>query len=139
VLGVGLSGCGELGTPVPYRDISAQLHGYEPPRLAREVFTSRAEFAKYLRHTVPSGRARVPSVDWAHRQAILVASGPRSSTGYSLHVFSLYARGRRLVLTVKERTPSLGEPVAAKVTYPFVLITVPRTGNSLLLHFRGRP
>jgi hypothetical protein len=124
---------------VPYRDISSQLRGYEPPRLAREVFTSRAELAKYLRHTVPAGHARMPRVDWAHREAILVASGPRSSTGYSLRVVSLYARGSRLALTVKERTPSLGEPVAAKVTYPFVLITVPRTDKSLLLHFQGRP
>jgi hypothetical protein len=139
VLAAFLSGCGGRGTPVPYRDISARLRGYEPPRLAREVFRNRAEFARYLRHTVPGGNARVPSVDWARRQAILVASGPRSSTGYSLHVVSLYARGGRLALTVKERTPTLGEPVAARVTYPFVLITVPRTKKSLLLHFRGRP
>jgi hypothetical protein len=134
-----LSGCGGRGTPVPYDDISARLHGYEPPRLAREVFKNRAEFARYLRHTVPAGNVRVPSVDWARRQAILVAAGPRSSTGYSLHVVSLYARGRRLALTVKERTPTLGESVAARVTYPFVLITVPRTSKSLLLHFKGRP
>ena len=124
---------------MPYRDISSQLRGYEPPRLAREVFTNRAELAKYLRHTVPTGHTRMPRVDWAHREPILVASGPRSSTGYSLHVVSLYARGGRLVLTVKERTPSLGEPVTARVTYPFVLITVPRTDKSLLLHFQGRP
>jgi hypothetical protein len=139
VLAAALSGCAGRGTPVPYRDISSQLHGYEPPRLAREVFTSRAELARYLRHTVPGGDVRLPPVDWARREAILVASGPRSSTGYSLHVVSLFARGARLALTVKERTPSLGQPVAAKVTYPFVLITVPRTNKSLLLHFQGRP
>ena len=139
VFAAALSACGGLGTPVPYHDISGRLHGYEPPRLAREVFKNRAEFAKYLRHTVPGGHARVPSVDWARRQAILVAAGPRSSTGYSLHVVSLYARGGRLALTVKERAPTLGGPVAARVTYPFVLIAVPRTGKSLLLHFQGRP
>ena len=134
-----MAACGQLGTRVPYRDISGNLRGYEPPRLAREVFTSRAEFAKYLRHTVPSGRVRVPRVDWARSEAILVAAGPRSSTGYTLHVVSLYARGSRLALTVKERTPTLGEPVTARVTYPFVLITTPRTRKTLLLHFEGRP
>jgi PrcB C-terminal len=82
---------------------------------------------------------RVPSIDWTHREAILVASGPRSSTGYSLHVASLLARGGELALTVKETAPSLGEPVRAGVTYPFVLITTPRTSKNLLLHFRGRP
>jgi hypothetical protein len=103
------------------------------------VFTSRAEFAEYLRHVTFGREVRVPTIDWARREAILVASGPRSSTGYSLHVASLRAHGNRLVLTVRERTPSLREKVAARVTYPFVLITVPRTSKTLLLHFRGRP
>jgi hypothetical protein len=40
---------------------------------------------------------------------------------------------------VRERTPSLGEAVSARVTYPFVLITVARTSKSLVLHFQGRP
>jgi protease stability complex PrcB-like protein len=131
-----LAACGGRGTPVPYRDISGELHGYEPPRLAREVFTSRND---YLRHTVPSGRVHAPSVDWSRREAILVASGPRSSTGYTLHVVSLLARGGGLALTVKEDTPALGEPVTARVTYPFVLITTPRTSQTLVLHFQGRP
>jgi hypothetical protein len=124
---------------VPYRDISSELRGYAPPRLAREVFTSRADFADYLRHTVPGGRIRIPAVDWTRSEAILVATGPRSSTGYALHVLSFRARGGELVLTVKEQTPSLGEPVTARVTYPFVLITTPRTNKTLLLHFQGRP
>jgi PrcB C-terminal len=103
------------------------------------VFTRRSQFLDYLRHTVPSGRVHVPPVDWSRSEAILVAAGPRSSTGYTLRVVSLLARGGRLALTVKEDTPSLGEPVTARVTYPFVLITTPRTPKTLLLHFRGRP
>jgi PrcB C-terminal len=134
-----VAGCGGRGTAVPYRDISSQLRGYQPPRLAREVFTSRTELADYLRRVTFGGSVRLPAIDWARREAILVASGPRSSTGYSLYVVSLLASGGRLVLTVRERTPSLGETVAARVTYPFVLITVPRTSKSLVLHFRGRP
>ena len=122
-----------------YRDISGELHGYAPPRLAREVFTTRAELSDYLRHTVPTGHVHVPRIDWVEREAILVAAGPRSSTGYALHVVSLFARGDRLALTVKEETPSRGEPVSARVTYPFVLITTPRTRKTLLLPFQGRP
>jgi PrcB C-terminal len=136
---VALAGCGGLGAPVAYRDISGELHGYQPPRLAREVFKNRDQFARYLRHAAPGGHVRVPPIDWSHREAILVASGPRSSTGYTLHVMSLYARGGELVLTVKERTPSLGQTVTARLTYPFVLITVARTSRSVVLHFRGRP
>ena len=93
----------------------------------------------YLRKVTFGRNARLPRIDWAHREAILVASGPRSSTGYSLHVVKLLADSGQLVLTVRERTPSLGETVSARVTYPFVLITVPRTNKSLVLHFQGRP
>lgn len=139
MLAASAGGCGGLGTPVPYRNISSELRGYQPPRVAREVFKKPEQFARYLRHAVPGGNVRVPPIDWAHREAILVASGPRSSTGYTLRVWSLYARGGSLVLTVKEHTPSLGEPVTAGLTYPFVLITVARTNKSVVLHFRGRP
>jgi hypothetical protein len=131
--------CGGRGTPVPFVDITRELRGFEPPRLARETFTSRAELADYLRHAMPGRHLAVPSVDWRQREAILVASGPRSSTGYALRVASIFERGDRIVLTVRERTPALGEPVRARLTYPYVLITIPRTDKRLLLHFRGRP
>jgi hypothetical protein len=134
-----LAACGGTGRAVPYRDITSQLHGYQTPRLARETFRSGAELSDYLRHVVPGGDLRAPPIDWAHREAILVASGPRSSTGYALHVASIRDRGGRIVLTVHEHTPSLGERVEAHVTYPFVLITIPRTSHKLLLHFEGRP
>jgi hypothetical protein len=42
-------------------------------------------------------------------------------------------------VTVRERTPSLGEPVVARVTYPFRLITIPRIDKKLRLHIEGRP
>jgi hypothetical protein len=139
VLAAAAAGCGGAGTQVPYRDVTSELHGYQPPRVAREVFKSRTELVKYLRKVTFGRRMRVPAIDWAHREAILVATGPRSSTGYSLHVVKLLADGGQLVLTVRERTPSLGEAVSARVTYPFVLITVARTSKSLVLHFQGRP
>jgi PrcB C-terminal len=139
VLAVALSACGGAGRPISYRNLSGQLRDYEPPRLARETFTSKAQFAEYIRHAAPGGRISVPGIDWKSREAILVASGPRSSTGYTLRVVSIRDHGGRIVLTVREHTPSIGEPVAARVTYPFVLITIPRTSHKLLLHFQGRP
>jgi PrcB C-terminal len=105
----------------------------------RETFTSQDAFRDFLRKAMPGRRLRVPTIDWSQREAILVAAGPRSSTGYALEIVSVRQRGGRLVVTVHERTPSLGEPVQAKVTYPYRLITIPRTPGRLLLHFEGRP
>ena len=88
---------------------------------------------------MPGRAPRVPRIDFARSEAILIASGPRSSTGYALRVVGVRDTGSRIAVTVRERTPGLGERVTARVTYPFVLLTVPHSGKSLFLHYVGRP
>jgi hypothetical protein len=105
----------------------------------RQVFRSRPEFADYLAKAMPGSAPKIPRVDWGRREAVLVAAGPRSSTGYVLRVVSVHETRDRLVVSVRERTPSLGEPVQARVTYPFRLITIPRISKKLFLHWEGRP
>ena len=124
---------------MPFVDISARFPGFAPARLVSAAFKSPTKFGDFLQDTMPGSAPPVPAIDWPHREAILIATGPRSSTGYALRVVSVQQRGARLVVTVKERTPALGEPVVARVTYPYRLITVPRTVKKLLLHIEGRP
>jgi len=93
----------------------------------------------YLQHAMPGRRIELPRIDFSRREAILVAAGPRSSTGYHLRILGVREVGSRIVVTVRERTPSLGQPVTAKVTYPFRLITVPRSDKHLRLKWLGRP
>lgn len=88
---------------------------------------------------MPGRRIQLPRIDFSRREAILVAAGPRSSTGYDLRILGVRETGSRIVVTVRERTPSLGQPVTAKVTYPFRLITVPRSDKHLRLKWLGRP
>jgi hypothetical protein len=134
-----LAGCGGSGRLVPYTDISSQLHRFQAPRVVRQAFTTRAAFADYVRRLMPGNAPRIPSIDWAHREAILVSAGPRSSTGYELRIVSVRETAHHVVVTVHERTPTLGEPVQARVTYPFRLITIARTPKPLFLHWPGRP
>jgi hypothetical protein len=132
------AGCGGAAKPIPYRDISSELRGFQPPRLVREAFKTKTAFAKYVHHESP-GVGNLPAIDWAHREAILVAAGPRSSTGYILRIVSVRETAHHVVVTVHEDTPVLGQPVRAGVTYPFRLITIPRTSKPLFLHWPGRP
>ena len=134
-----LAGCSSGGKPVAFVDVSSQVHGAQFPRLVRELFRSREELTGYLERARPGRTPVVPAIDFAKREAILVAMGPRSSTGYALHVVKVRETSDRIAVTVRERTPSLGEPVVPRVTYPFVLITIPRIDKSLLLHIQGRP
>ena len=134
-----VAGCGGKGTPVAYQDVSAQLHPAEFTRQVRQIFRTRADLMDYLERAMPGRRLHLPRIDFSRREAVLVAAGPRSSTGYVLHVLSVRQAGDRLVVTVRERTPSLGEPVTARVTYPFRLLSVPRTAKHLRLKWLGRP
>lgn len=134
-----MAGCGSTpGKPVAYKDISSELHGFQPPRLVRQAFKTESAFEKYIRHESP-GIGALPTIDWAHREAILVSAGPRSSTGYVLHIVSVRETAHHVVVTVHEDTPTLGQHVQAGVTYPYRLITIARTSKPLFLHWPGRP
>ncbi len=102
------------------------------------AFRTQASFSTYVHHESP-GISRLPSIDWAHREAILLSAGPRSSTGYVLRIVNVRLTAHHVVVTVHEDTPTLGQPVQARVTYPFRLITIAPTTKPLFLHWPGRP
>jgi hypothetical protein len=133
-----VAGCASAAKPIAYRDITSELHGFQPPRLVREAFKSEAAFTKYVQHESP-GIGDLPRIDWRHREAVLVAAGPRSSSGYVLRIVSVRETAHHVVVTVHEDTPTLAQRVRAGVTYPFRLITIPRTSKPLFLHWPGRP
>jgi PrcB C-terminal len=133
-----LTACGS-SQAIAYEDISHRLHEPQFPRPVRSIFRTRASLADYLEHAMPGRAPAVPPIDFGRREAILIASGPRSSTGYALRVISVRDTGSRVAVTVEERAPRLGDAVAARVTYPFLLLTIPRSGKGLFLHYEGRP
>jgi hypothetical protein len=88
---------------------------------------------------MPGRRIHLPRIDFSRREAILVAAGPRSSTGYELRILGVRGDGDQIIVRMRERTPSLGQRVEARVTYPFRLLTVPRSDKRLRLKWLGRP
>lgn len=124
---------------IAFADLSARLHTPEFPHPAGRVFHRRDQLAKFLRKAMPGQPQRAPRIDFRRREAILVAAGPRSSTGYSLQVLGVTSERGRIVVTVRERTPRLGDPVRARVTYPYRLITLPKSPKPVYLDWQGRP
>jgi hypothetical protein len=117
---------------VRYEDLTRKVGPLEFTRITRDVFRSRAALRDVLARNNP-GRPLI------RREVYLVAAGPRSSTGYDLRIVSVRDEGDRIVVTVHERTPSLGDPVRARVTYPFRLIAFPRSDKPVKLKWPGRP
>jgi hypothetical protein len=134
-----LAACGSEPHSIPYTDLTAQAGGLEFPRITRQLFHSRAALIDVLGQANPGRRIRVPPVDFDRQEVYLVAAGPRSSTGYDLRIVRVQDNGDRVQVVVRERTPSLGDPVTARVTYPFRLIALPRSDKSVKLKWLGRP
>ena len=122
--------------PLAWRDLTDRTLA-DPPRSELRVFRSRAALREGL---AEDGRsATVPPIDFSRREAILVAAGPRSSGAYDLDVVGVTEERRRIVVTVRERAPSLASPGAARLTFPFRLITIERRDKPVALDWRGRP
>ncbi len=125
--------------PLGWQDLTPQLAPAEFPRPAGRVFGSTQELRRYLTAAMPGRTPKLPAIDFRRREAVLLATGPRSSTGYAVEVESVREERSRIVVHVRERTPSLGDPVAARVTYPYRLITLPRRNKPVELIWEGRP
>jgi hypothetical protein len=102
----------------------SQLLAFEDPRGLREGL---------------GGSATPPPIDFRERTAVLIAAGPRSSSAYALDVLRVTGERRRIVISIRERTPSLARPGAATLAFPFRLITIERTGKPIELDWEGRP
>ena len=133
----GTSGGGKA-RPVAWRDLSAQVGPAVWARPTVSVIRDQQKLDKLFVVATFGAHPRAPQVDFTRNEAVLVTSGPRSSTGYSLHVEKVTAMGGTIDVLVRERTPSLGEHVTAKLTYPLLLITIPRTTKHVHVKYAGR-
>ena len=91
-----------------------------------------------LRRNNPGRKVRLPPIDYPRQETFVVAVGPRSSTGYALRIVHVEQSGGHIDVVVREDTPSLGDPVRARVTYPFRLLAL-HSDKPVHLKWLGRP
>jgi protease stability complex PrcB-like protein len=122
------------GERLVWRDDSAQLARVQLTRPTYEVFRDREEFARFLDEHVQAAVA-VPALDFDRDLAVLIALGPRSSSGYRVLVDRVSEERGRVVIDARERSPRLGETVAPRVTYPLRLIVLRDAGKPVALEW----
>ena len=81
----------------------------------------------------------MPPFDFARRRLILVAAGPRSSTGYGVRIVRITERRSTIDVLAREVTPSLRSRVVPRLTSPYRLITIPATSKRVYVQWQGRP
>jgi PrcB C-terminal len=124
---------------IAWRDLTPRLGQVEFTRKVTAVYRSRAAFERLLEATMPGRAPQPPPLDWSRDQVVLIALGPRSSTGYSLRILRVVERRRRIDVYARERTPELGEPVTARVTYPYRALAIRRSTKPVSVKLQGRP
>jgi hypothetical protein len=68
----------------------------------------------------------------------VIALGPRSSTGYSLRILRVVERRRGIYVFAREQTPSLGDPVTARVTYVYRVLAMHGKAKPVYVKLQGR-
>ncbi|HVD12407.1 MAG TPA: protease complex subunit PrcB family protein [Gaiellaceae bacterium] len=122
-----------------WRDLNGQLGRVEFTRKVTAVYRSRASLARLLDATMPGRAPQPPRVDWARDEVVVIALGPRSSTGYSLRIVRVVERRGGIDVYAREQTPSLGDPVTARVTYPYRALAIRRSDKRVSVKLQGRP
>ncbi|HXH87801.1 MAG TPA: hypothetical protein VNI55_04260 [Gaiellaceae bacterium] len=119
--------------PLAWRDLTGRTLG-EPERSQLRSFDDAGSLREAL-----GASATAPAIDFRRREAVLIAAGPRSSSAYALEIVGVTEERRRVVVAIRERTPTLARPGAARLAFPFRLITIERTGKTIELDWKGRP
>jgi hypothetical protein len=124
--------------PLRWRDLTAAVPNLEFPRQTGRAYFARRDLAAYLRAVMPGRALQPPPIDFRRDEAVLVASGPRSSTGYDLRVVRVEQRGDTVDVRVRERSPRLGDPTEARITYPYRLIVFRKVDKPVHVIWEGR-
>jgi hypothetical protein len=123
--------------PVPWTNLATKVG---PARWAAptiSVARDPTKLANLFQVALLPTRPRPPSVDFSRNEVVLITVGPRSSTGYSLHVVRVTQSGN-LDIRVREETPTLHDRVVPRVTFPYLLLVVPKSHKHVSVKYVGR-
>ena len=133
-----LAGCGGKAQPLAYEDLTSKVGTLEFTHITVDRSRTRAELLEVLERNNPGRKITLPPIDYSRQETFVVAAGPRSSTGYALRIVRVEEQGGHVNVVVHEQTPSLGDPVRARVTYPFRLLVLD-SRKPVHLKWLGRP
>lgn len=130
---------GRTERQLTWQDVTARVGPVLWPKSVTRSFWRQRQVTRYVARTFPQGPPKVPAFDFGRRRLILVAAGPRSSTGYDVRIVRITERRDTIDVLARETTPSLATAVVPRVTSPYRLITIPATSKRVYVQWQGRP
>ena len=124
---------------IAWQDATSRLGPVLWPKPITRSFWQQRQLTRYVASAFPRRAPRVPRFDFTGDRLILVAAGPRSSTGYGVEILGVTGRRSTVRVLARETTPSLEQQVTARLTSPYRLITIPATSRRVYVQWQGRP
>jgi PrcB C-terminal len=109
------------------------------PKPVTRSFWQQRQLTRYVASAFSRRAPTVPRFDFVRDRLILVAAGPRSSTGYGVEILRVTGHRSTVRVLARETTPSLGQSVVARLTSPYRLITIRATSKRVYVQWQGRP
>lgn len=124
--------------PLAWTDVTGRFGTAQWARPTISIIRDSEKLGKILQAVTLPPHPGPPRIDFRHRQAVLIAVGPRSSTGYALAIESVTEQGNRIDIVVREHTPTASSHVSARLTFPFRVITLPASQKHVHVRYAGR-
>ena len=124
---------------IVWRDETVRMGPVLWPKSVTRSFWKRSQVVRYLARTFPLGPPKAPPFDFGRRRLILVAAGPRSSSGYSVAILRITERRSTVDVLARENTPALRDRTTPRLTSPYRLISIPATSKRVYVQWEGRP
>src|SRR5262249_43557850 len=121
-----------------WHDVTAEVRGQALwPKSVTRSFWRQRQVGRGLARLFPACAPTLPRIDYAHDRLVLIAAGPRSSTGYRVQVLTATDRRGDIQILARELTPTLEQRVKPRLTSPFRLITIPATRKRVYVQWEG--
>lgn len=118
------------------RDLTAAIGPLgEFGRPTTHVFRQERFYDGYVRER----GGTVAPVAFPERMVVLFAVGPRSTPAYRLDVIGAAVKGGRVVVSVRETTPGVGDATPPRLTFPYRAISIPWSSKTVIIDWVGRP
>jgi PrcB C-terminal len=124
---------------VAWRELRIIGGPFEFATLEQHRFQTEHDFAHYFRTHLVGRTLGVPPIDFSRFEVEMFTVGPRSSAGYSLSTRRVYERAGKIVVSVDEQAPRLGSPARSALTFPYILVRLPRGDEPVVLDWRQHP
>jgi hypothetical protein len=128
---------GGANKPVAWRNIAPRVGAVRWARPTISVARDQAKLDKLFEVATYGSHPAAPRLDFGANETVLITVGPRSSSGYSVRVVRVEEDGSLHIL-VREQTPDLTDKVVPRVTFPYLLLVLPKSGKHVSVKYVGR-